>query len=98
MGRDGNFYYCGGQKGDMLPGDKTLDRETASKQLAIFSPALEGILDKLNDGITGLASAPDGSLYVACWNSLLKVAMDGSVTTLVLPVVVSDRDEDPADH
>jgi hypothetical protein len=98
MGRDGNLYYCGGEHGDMHPGAKTLVRETPAKQQILFSPTLENILDKLNDGITGLASSPDGSLYVACWNSLLKVNMDGSVKTLVHPVLVSDCDEDPADH
>jgi hypothetical protein len=98
MSSDGNFYYCGSQKGDLHPGAKTLVREAPSKQQSLFSPTLEKILDELNDGITGLASAPDGSLYVACWNSLLKVTMDGRVTTLVHPVVVRDCDEDPADH
>jgi hypothetical protein len=98
MGRDGNFYYCGGQKGDMHPGAKTLVRETPAKLQSLFSPTLESILDELHDGITGIAAALDGSLYIACWNSLLRVTMDGGVTTLVHPVRVSDCDEDPADH
>jgi hypothetical protein len=98
MGNDGNFYYCGGQKGDKHPGAKSLIRETPSKQQTVLSSAVEKILDGLDDGITGLATAPNGSLYLACWNSLLKVTMDGSVTTLVHPVVVSNCDEDPADH
>jgi hypothetical protein len=98
MGRDGNLYYCGGQNGDLNPGAKSLVRETPAKHQILFSPATENILDKLNDGVTGLACAPDGSLYVACWNSLLKVTMDGRVTTLAHPIVVSDCDEDPADH
>ena len=98
VNRDGNFYYCGGQKGDVHPGAKTLVRETPGKQQTLFSPTLENKLNELNDGITGLAAAPDSSLYIACWNSLLKVSMDGSVTTLVHPVVVGDCDEDPADH
>ncbi|HXB45359.1 MAG TPA: hypothetical protein VNV85_14940 [Puia sp.] len=95
---DGNFYYCGSPKGDLHPGAKTLVRETLAKQQSVFSPTLENILNGLQDGITGLSASPDGSLYVACWNSLLKVTMDGRVTTLVHPVVVSDCDEDPADH
>ncbi|MDN3654514.1 hypothetical protein QWZ08_02685 [Ferruginibacter paludis] len=98
MGSDGNFYYCGGQKGDKQPGAKTLIRETPSKQQTVVSAALEKILNELNDGITGLAAAPDSSLYVACWNSLLKVTMDGRVTTIAHPVDVRDCDEDPADH
>ena len=82
----------------MNPGAKTLVRETPGEQQSLFSPTLENILNGLNDGITGLAAAPDTSLYVACWNSLLKVTMDGKVTILVHPVIVSDCDEDPADH
>jgi hypothetical protein len=98
VNKDGNFYYCGGQNGDMRPGAKTLVRETTGKQQTIFSPNLENVLNKLNDGITGLAAGPDGSLYIACWNSLLKVTVDGKITVLVHPVVISDCDEDPADH
>jgi sugar lactone lactonase YvrE len=59
---------------------------------------LEYSLNKLDDGITAIAASTDGSLYLACWNSLLKVDMDGKVTTWIHPVVVGDCDEDPADH
>ncbi len=98
VNKDGNFYYCGGPNGDLNPGALTLVRETPQKQQVIFSPHLEDTLNKFNDGITGLAASPDGSLIIACWNSLLKVTMDGKVTTLLHPVKVSDCDEDPADH
>jgi hypothetical protein len=98
VNKDGNFYYCGGPNGNMNPGALTLVRETPQKQQTIFSVHLEDTLSKLNDGITGIAAAPDGTLYLACWSSLLKVTLDGKVTTLVHPVVVSDCDEDPADH
>ncbi|MDB4904789.1 MAG: hypothetical protein JWQ63_4070 [Mucilaginibacter sp.] len=98
MNKDGNFYYCGGPNGDLHPAAKTLVRETPGKQQTVFAPTLESILNKLNDGITGLAAGPDGSLYTACWNSLLKVNMDGKVTVLAHPVAVPDCDEDPADH
>src|SRR3984893_15410104 len=98
VNRDGNFYYCGGQKGDMHPGAKTLVRETPGKQQTLFAPTVENTLNELNDGITGLAAGSDSSLYTACWNSLLKVTMNGKVTILVHPVVVNECDEDPADH
>lgn len=98
IGSDGNFYYCGGPNGDLHPGALTLLRETPTKQESVFSSALEKKLNQFNEGITGLAATPDGALYAACWNSLLKVTMDGKVKTLVHPVVVSDCDEDPADH
>lgn len=98
VNRDGNFYYCGGQNGDMHPGAKTLIRETQGKQQTVFASSLDKTLDVLDDGITALAAGPDGTIYLAGWNSILKVTMDGKITTLVHPVVVSDCDEDPADH
>lgn len=98
VNKDGNLYYCGGENGDLHPGAKTLVRETPEKQQILFSPHFEDTLNKLNDGITGLAAATDGSIYVACWNSLLKVSLDGTVTTLIHPVIVNNCDVDPADH
>lgn len=98
VGRDGNFYYASGPNGDYHPGALTLVRENLHKQQTIFSPHLEDTLNVLNDGITGIAAAPDGSLYLGCWNSLLRVTMEGKVTVLVHPVKVIDCDEDPADH
>ena len=96
--KDGDFYYCGGPNGDMHPGALSLVRETPEHQQVIFSPHLQDTLNKLDDGITGIAAAPDGSLYIACWNSLLKVTMDGSLSILVHPICVKGCDEDPADH
>src|SRR5262249_54748592 len=58
-----------------------------------FVPDLEKVL-KQQDGITGLTTGPDGSLYVACPSAILKVKMDGTFTTLVSPVVVKDCDEE----
>jgi hypothetical protein len=98
INKDGNFYYCGGQKGDLQPGAKTLVRETPDKKQIVFSPGIEKRLDELSDGITGIAIGPDSSIILACWNSLLKVTLDGKVITLVHPVSVSNCDEDPADH
>lgn len=98
VNKDGNFYYCGGQNGNMNPAALTLVRETPQKQQTIFSAHLEDTLNRLDDGITGIAASPDSSLYLACWNSLIRVTMDGNVTTLLHPVIVSDCDEDPADH
>ena len=95
---NGYFYYCGGENGDMHPGAKTLIRETPGGQQTLFAPLLEKTLNELDDGITALDAGPDGSLYVACWNSLLKITMDGKITSLVHPVVAIDCDEDPADH
>lgn len=97
MGKDGNFYYCGGERGDLKPGAKTIIRETPQHKQTIISPPLEDTLNKLHDGITGLA-AGDSGLYLACWNSLLMVNQEGTVKVLFHPVNVPDCDEDPADH
>ena len=51
---------------------------------------MKATLAKLNEAVTGLANGPDGSLFVACPNAILKVKTDGTVTTLVHPVVVKD--------
>src|SRR5262249_15262165 len=58
-----------------------------------FVPYLEKVFTQ-QDGITGLTTGPDGSLYVACPSAVLKVKMDGTFTTLVSPVVVKDCDEE----
>ena len=49
-------------------------------------------LEKLGEAVTGLAAGRDGTLFVACPNAILKVKVDGTVTTLVHPVVVKDCD------
>jgi hypothetical protein len=68
------------------------------KRQTIFASSLQRILDNLDDGITALNAGPDGSLYIAGWNSILKVTTNGKVSILTHPVVVSECDEDPADH
>jgi sugar lactone lactonase YvrE len=45
-------------------------------------------------GIKGLASGPDGSLYVAYPKAIQRITLDGKVTMLADPVVVSDCDKD----
>jgi sugar lactone lactonase YvrE len=94
---DGNLYYASGDKDDR-PGGLALTRETPDGTRTSFSPALTKVLHQIDDGITGLASGPDGSLYVACWTAAIKVKLDGTVTTLAHPITVKDCDEDKADH
>jgi sugar lactone lactonase YvrE len=94
---DGNLYYASGDQDDR-PGGLALTRETPDGTRTSFSPALTKVLHQIDDGITGLASGPDGSLYVACWTAAIKVKLDGTVTTLAHPITVKDCDEDKADH
>jgi hypothetical protein len=94
---DGDLYYGSGPDDDS-PGGLSITRETLEGVRTRFAPALSETLRKIDDGITGLAAGPDGSLYVACWTAVFKVNMDGTVTTLVDPIEVKDCDEDKADH
>ena len=94
---DGSLYYASCDKDDR-PGGLALTRQTPDGKRTPFSPALTKALHRIDDGITGLASGPDGCLYVACWTAVFKVKSDGSVTTLAHPIEIPDCDEDKADH
>ena len=94
---DGNLYHGH----DLLEGGRVevgITRISPDGTQTLFSPDLKKLLVKMNDGVMGLATGPDGSVYVSAWNAVLKVDREGAVTTIVHPVVVSDCDEDPADH
>jgi sugar lactone lactonase YvrE len=94
---DGNLYYghtfLG--KGEVAVG---LTRVSPDGKRTLFSPDLKKTLEKTEDGVFGLAIGPNGSIYVSTWDAVLKVNEDGSVVTVVRPVVVGDCDEDFADH
>ena len=94
VNRDGNLYYGSGYPGgdDLAPGGLTLTRMSPDGKRTLFAPDLKTKLAELNEAVTGLAAGPDGSLFVACPNAILKVKVDGTVTTLVHPVVVKDCD------
>jgi sugar lactone lactonase YvrE len=94
---DGSLYYASGDQDDK-PGGLALMSETPGGQRTAFAPALTKALHQIDDGITGLASGPDGSLYVASWTGVFKVNWDGTVRTVAHPIKVKDCDEDRADH
>ncbi len=98
VNRDGNLYYGSGfpDGDDMAPGFHTVTRLTRDGKRTLFAPQLKTKLAELNEGVMGLATGPDGALFVACPNAILKVKMDGTVTTFVHPVVVNDCGDDLA--
>ncbi len=98
VNRDGNLYYGSGypEGDDMAPGFHTLTRLSPDGKRTLFALALKATLADMNEAVTGLSAGSDGSLFVACPNAIVKVAMDGTVKTLVHPVVVKDREDDLA--
>jgi sugar lactone lactonase YvrE len=52
----------------------------------------------LGEGVFGLAAGPNGSVYASSWDAIFKVSSNGTVATVVHPVIVKDCDEDRADH
>jgi hypothetical protein len=95
VNRDGNLYYGSGFTGgdDMAPGGYTVTRQSPAGKRTVFSPELKTTLEKLGEAVTGLAADRDGILFVACPNAILKVKMDGTVMTLVHPIIVKDSDD-----
>jgi len=100
VGTDGNLYYGsnGSQEESFPTGAMTVARLRPGSEPELFAPLLKQKLAELNDGITGIASGPDGSIYVATWNGLVVLNRNGSIARIVHPVKVSDCDSDPADH
>lgn len=94
VSRDGNIYYASGE----LPGQGggiQVTRLSPEGNVTLLVPTLSATAHRLG-GIKGLASGPDGSLYVAYPRTVQKITPDGRVTTLADPVVINDCDEDVA--
>jgi hypothetical protein len=100
IGSDGNLYYAtnGSQEESFPTGALAVARVSHDGQPVLFSPSLKEKLAELKDGVTGLASGPNGSIYVATWKGMIELKPDGSIARIVYPVVVRDCDSDPADH
>jgi sugar lactone lactonase YvrE len=98
--RDGNLYYGSWSSSDdrFAPGGITVTRLSTDGKPTEFAPQLQQTLASFDDGVTGLAIAPDGFLYVAGRTAVVKVNVaDGTVRTLIHPIKISDCDDDPPD-
>jgi hypothetical protein len=100
IGEDGELYYgSSGSREESFPaGAMTVARLSARGERSLFSPSLKEKLASLGDGITGIASGPGGSIYVATWKGIVKLNRDGSIARVLHPLPVDDCDHDPADH
>lgn len=93
--REGDLYYASNWRDDddHPPGGLTVSRLSPDGKLAHVSPLLKNALSQLDEGVTGLASGPDGLLYVASPSRIFKVQMSGAIGTLASNIVVEACDE-----
>ena len=92
VNRDGNIYSA-----LWKPGRLEINRQSPDGKVSAVQ--LDGATNAAIGGITGMASGPDGSLFVTDGSMLLKVSMPGRVSTVVAKVVVRDcLDDLPAPH
>jgi sugar lactone lactonase YvrE len=92
VNRDGNIYSAVWKPGRLEINRQSLDGKVSAIQI-------DGATNAPIGGITGMASGPDGSLFVTDGCMLLKVLLPGRVATLVAKIVVSDcLDDLPAPH
>jgi hypothetical protein len=88
---DGNLYYGLDVEsaGQVSVG---MTRISPAGRQEPFAPDFARRIENL--GITGLASGPDGTLYVACLTGVWKVKTNGTFTALAESVALKDCDQD----
>jgi hypothetical protein len=89
---DGSLFYICDDK--MVPGGLQIGRLTPDGKETVLSPGLSRIAEEMG-GIRGLVQGPDGAFFLSYPKALLRVARDGSFTTVLNPVVAPDCDKDP---
>ncbi len=93
--RDGLLYYVSNDE-RMTPGGQQVTRQSPAGKIEIFPPDGKQTTEKL--GITGLAPGPDGSLYIAQPNAVLKLKMDGTFISVASSIQLKGCDVDYPDH
>ena len=83
---DGNVYFA--------PRNLEVSRLTPDGKVTSLASNLNVTTEKLG-GIKGLASGPEGALYLSCPSAVLKIKPNGAVSTLVHPIALNDCDKDP---
>jgi hypothetical protein len=93
--RDGMLYYSSNDE-KLTPGALQITRQSPGGEISIFPPNGRATTEKT--GITGLAPGPDGTLYIAQPDAVLKLKMDGTFSTLASSFDLKDCDVDYPDH
>ena len=84
INRNGSLYYA-----DTRPRSPRIVRRTPNGNESVLAAG-----DAFK-GITGIAAAPDGSLYLTDPNAILKITMDGKVSQFA-PAEIMRHGQDPA--
>jgi len=92
---DGNLYYVSNDE-KLTPGGLQVTRNSPSGDISVFAPGLKRITKER--GVTGLAAGPDGNLYVACPNAVLRIKGDGTFSAVVDPIRLEGCDADYPDN
>ena len=90
--RDGNLYYVSGGE-ELNPGGHEVIRLTPEGKLSRVAADLDKTSEKLG-GIKGLATGPDGSLYVTFPKAVHRITTDGKLSAVAESVQVADGDKD----
>lgn len=95
VGSDGHLYYPShaSKNDEFAPGGCQLVRMAPDGTQTRFASALTPTLEKC-DGVTGLATGPDGSLYIASPTAIHRVALDGTAHVVAHPLEVADCTDD----
>jgi hypothetical protein len=95
VNRAGHLYYASNWEEDSEkhpPGGLTVSRQTAKGALSIVSREFGRLLRNRNEGVTGLAAAPDGTIYVASPSQIWRLGVKVGVAQY--PGRVPECDED----
>lgn len=93
--RDGQLYYASNDE-KLTPGALQVTRQSAGGEISVFPRDGRKVTEKM--GITGLAAGPDGALYIAQPNAVLKLRMDGTFVTIASAIELKDCDVDYPDN
>jgi hypothetical protein len=98
VGRDGRLYYASNweEDGDKHPpGGLTVSCQTVEGKLSVVSRELGRSLRSRNEGVTGLAAAPDGTIYVASPGRIWRLGVKTGVGQYTGQVADCDEDLPP---
>jgi sugar lactone lactonase YvrE len=98
VGRDGQLYFGSNwEEGSDKhpPGGLTVSRQTVKGTLSVASTNLAGLLRNQNEGVTGLAAAPDGTIYVASPGRIWRLGVKAEIGQFTGRVAECDENLPP---